>query len=115
MPVENAVFDLRNYDLTINGVSRIFLSDSQNVAIYPANDRIVMKKNRNFQFDGHVQAGLFTFSGKNFFFDYDTFKIGLSKIDSLQIRYLTGQTTIMGSRGREGRKPDPEPEGRSVY
>jgi hypothetical protein len=95
-PVENAVFDLRNYDLTINGIPRIYVSDSQNVAIYPANDRITMKKNRHFQFDGHVQAGLFTFSGKNFFFDYDTFKIDMRKIDSLHIRYLTGAVDNFG-------------------
>jgi hypothetical protein len=90
-PLENAIFDLRNYDLTINGIPRIFVSDSQNVVIYPDNDRIVMKKNRHFQFNGQVQAGLFTFSGKNFFFNYDTFKIKLQKIDSLHIRYLTDQ------------------------
>jgi hypothetical protein len=96
MPVDNAIFDLRNYNLTINGVSRIFLSDSQNVAIYPANARIIMKKNRDFQFNGHVQAGLFTFSGQNFFFSYDTFKINMTKIDSLQIRYLTGANDSYG-------------------
>jgi hypothetical protein len=95
-PVENAVFDLRNYNLTINGIPRIFVSDSQNVAIYPAHDRIIMKKNRHFQFDGHVQAGLFSFSGKNFFFNYDTFKIDMRKIDSLHIRYLTGAVDNYG-------------------
>ena len=95
-PVENAVFDLRNYDLTINGIPRIFVSDSQNVVIYPDNDRIIMKKNRHFQFDGQVQAGLFTFTGKNFFFNYDTFKIDLQKIDSLRIRYLTGNVDNYG-------------------
>ena len=96
MPVDNAIFDLRNYNLTINGVSRIFLSDSQNVAIYPTNARIIMKKNRDFQFNGHVQAGLFTISGQNFFFSYDTFKINMTKIDSLQIRYLTGAKNSYG-------------------
>jgi len=95
-PVENAVFDLRSYDLTINGVSRVFVSDSQNVVIYPENERIVMKKNRHFQFDGQLQAGLFTFTGKNFFFNYDTFKIELQKIDSLRIRYLTGAVDNYG-------------------
>jgi hypothetical protein len=95
-PVENAIFNLRNYDLTINGIPRIFVSDSQNVVIYPANDVIVLKKNRNFQFDGQVQAGLFTFTGKNFFFNYDTFKINLQKIDSLRISYLTGTVDNYG-------------------
>ncbi|MBN1790715.1 MAG: hypothetical protein JW830_09480 [Bacteroidales bacterium] len=95
-PVENAVFDLRNYDLTINGIPRIFVSDSQNVVIFPENDRIIMKKNRHFQFDGQIQGGLFTFYGKNFFFNYDTFKIELQKIDSLRIRYLTEQVDNYG-------------------
>ncbi len=111
MPVDNAIFDFRNYNLTINGVSRIFLSDSQNVAIYPANSRIIMKKNRDFQFDGHVQAGLFTFSGKNFFFSYDTFKISMTKIDSLRIRYLTGAVdSLWGSCGGKSKEPDRGPE-----
>jgi hypothetical protein len=95
-PVENAVFDLRNYDLTINGIPQIFVSDSQNVVIFPNNDRIIMKQNRHFQFDGQVQGGLFTFFGKNFFFNYDTFKIELQKVDSLRIRYLTGQVDNYG-------------------
>jgi hypothetical protein len=95
-PVENAIFDLRSYDLTINGIPSIFVSDSQNVAIYPEYDKIIMKKNRHFQFDGQVQAGLFTFTGKNFFFNYDTFKIELQKIDSLRIRYLTGKVDNYG-------------------
>jgi hypothetical protein len=96
MPVDNALFDMRNFNLTINGVQEIFVSDSQNVTIYPKNARIVMKKNRNFEFDGHVQAGLFTISGKNFFFNYDTFKISLYKIDSLHIKYLTGAYDAYG-------------------
>ncbi len=95
-PEENAVFDLRNYDLTINGIPRIFVSDSQNVVIYPENEQIIMKKNRHFQFDGQLQAGLFTISGRNFFFNYDTFKIDLVQIDSLRIRYLTGETDNFG-------------------
>jgi hypothetical protein len=95
-PLENAVFDLRNYDLIINGIPSIFLSDSQNVMIYPAKDRIVLKKDRDFQFDGTVTAGLLVFYGKNFFFNYDTFKIRLQQIDSLYIRYLTGQIDNYG-------------------
>jgi hypothetical protein len=95
-PLENAVFDLRNYDLTINGINRIFLSDSQNVVIYPAKDRIVLKKDRDFTFNGTVIAGLMRFNGKNFFFDYDTFKIRLQHIDSLHVQYMTEKTDNYG-------------------
>ncbi len=84
-PLENASLDLRTMELTINGVPEIHISDSQNVAIYPRGEKITLKKNRNFDFDGKIQAGLFTFYGENFAFNYDTFKINLNNIDSLSI------------------------------
>ena len=85
----NGVFNLNTFDLEINGVPRIFLSDSQNVTIYPKHEQIVMKKNRNFNFGGIIEAGLFTFYGQEFDFDYDTFKINLHNIDSLRIKVPT--------------------------
>ncbi len=90
-PLPNAVLNLRDYDMKINGVEEIFLSDSQNVAIYPYGKQITMKKNRDFVFSGVVNAGLFTFFGKKFDFNYDSFKIGLDNIDSLQMRAKTGE------------------------
>jgi len=95
-PVENATFDLRTFDLAINGIPQIFVSDSQNVIIIPKRERIVMKKNRDFQFDGTVIAGLFTFQGSNLFFSYDSFKINLQNVDLLQIRYRTGAVDGFG-------------------
>ncbi len=49
-----------------------------------------MKQNRSFQFDGTVQAGLFTFYGKNFFFNYNEFKVVLKNVDSVRIKVITG-------------------------
>lgn len=95
-PLENASLNLKNYDLTINGIDRIFLSDSQNVALIPDKNQIIMKRNRNFQFNGAIRAGLFTFFGNNFFFDYDNFKLNLQNIDSLSLRVKTGQTDNYG-------------------
>jgi hypothetical protein len=89
-PMDNAFIDLRNNDLTIQGVPQIFVSDSQNVAIIPSKSQIIMKRNRSFQFDGAVRAGLFDYYGKNFFFQYDTFKIVLHNVDSLKIRVIVG-------------------------
>jgi hypothetical protein len=88
---DNAFLDLRNYRLTINGVRNVFLSDSQRVAIYPYDQQIIMGKNRDIQFDGVVQAGLFTVYGHNFSFSYDTFKIRLHKVDSLKLAVETGE------------------------
>ncbi len=84
-PVDNAVIDLNSYDMTINGVPTIFLSDSQDVAIYPDRHRIIMHRNRSFSFDGEIQAGMTILDGKNFRFDYDTFKIDLFQIDSMRL------------------------------
>jgi hypothetical protein len=89
-PLENGYIDIRNSDLKINGIPQVFVSDSQNVAIYPKEETILMKRNRSFQYDGRVNAGLFTFFGRNFFFGYDSFKIDLQKIDSIQLRVIIG-------------------------
>src|ERR1035437_4534380 len=87
----NAVLNLLNYDLKIYGVQQIFLSDSQNVFIYPAKKQIVLKKNRDFTFGGMVNAGRFTIYGKDFVFNYDQFKININNGDSIRfsVRRLT--------------------------
>jgi hypothetical protein len=96
-PVDNAVLDLNNYGLTINGVESVFISDSQRVAIYPDKQQIIMGKNKEFKFDGVVQAGLFTFFGHNFQFSYDTFKIRLQKIDSIRVAVETEKKDNYGN------------------
>ncbi len=95
-PQENAFLNLNNYRLLVNGVSNIFLSDSQMVALYPYGEKIEIGKNRKISFDGVVQAGLFTIYGHNFVFDYDTFKINLQKIDSIRIAVETNQRDNFG-------------------
>ncbi|MGC9343469.1 MAG: hypothetical protein ACP5E3_12265, partial [Bacteroidales bacterium] len=87
-PEENATLNLENYDLSINGIPNIFLSDSQNVVLYPSDTRIVMKKNKSFQFNGTINAGLFTMYGNNFFFQYDSFKVNLQDVDSLRVQVM---------------------------
>jgi len=92
----NAHLDLYTRDLTISGIPAIYLSDSQNVRLVPTENRVTMKRNRSFQFDGIVDAGLFQFSGKNFFFNYDEFKIAMQQIDSLKISILTNEYNEYG-------------------
>ncbi|HAN18093.1 MAG: hypothetical protein A2X13_03970 [Bacteroidetes bacterium GWC2_33_15] len=92
----NGVYDISTSELEINGVPRIFLSDSQNVVISPKNQKIVMKKNRSFSFGGVINAGLFTFYGDVFHFDYDTFKINLNNVDSLNIKVQTSGYDLYG-------------------
>jgi hypothetical protein len=96
-PVDNAVLDLKSYDLTVRGVKGVFLSDSQKVAIYPYGQELTIEKNRSFRFNGVVEAGLFTIFGHDFQFSYDTFKIKLHKIDSIKVKVETGKYDVMGN------------------
>ncbi|MBE0676103.1 MAG: hypothetical protein IH591_15715 [Bacteroidales bacterium] len=96
-PMDNALLDLKNYNITINGVQSVFLSDSQRVAIFPYENKIIVEKNRNFRFDGVVVAGLFTIFGHEFSFNYDTFKIDLSKIDSIRIAVESTERDNLGN------------------
>jgi len=96
-PIDNAILDLKDYELTVNGVASIFLSDSQRVAIFPYNQQVKLLKNRSIKFDGVVQAGLFTIFGHNFQFSYDTFKIALHKIDSILIAVETDKLDNYGN------------------
>ncbi len=96
-PTDNAMLDLKNFRLTINGVRSVFLSDSQKVAIYPYNNQLLIGKNKSISFDGVVEAGLFTIFGHNFAFSYDTFKIRLQKIDSIKIAVETDKRDIYGN------------------
>ena len=93
---ENAILDLRNYNLSIWGVEGVSLSDSQRVAIVPYGGKLVVGQNRSISFDGIVNAGLFTIYGKDFSFNYDTFYIRLQKIDSIRIAVETDKKDAFG-------------------
>ncbi len=82
----NASINLLNFDLAIYGIMPIALSDSQSVIIYPYRNRILMHKNRDFDFGGLVRLPRFDYHGKNFSFIYDKFKLEMPIIDSLIIR-----------------------------
>ncbi len=88
----NASLNVKNNDLFIRGVPQVFLSDSQQVYIYPRNKEIIMKQNRDFLFSGRVHAGLFDIYGDSCSFDYNKFKINLPMIDSVTFAVKTLQS-----------------------
>ena len=79
----NAILDLKNFDLLIRGVPQVSLSDSQSVYIYPQNKEIILKKDRDFEFTGRVHAGYFDFYAHKSSFEYEKFRINLPQIDSM--------------------------------
>ena len=102
----NAELKLDSFDLRINGVQRIILSDSQNLVIEPGNtgvandDFIVVGKNRNFRFNGKITAGRFSFKAYGCTFDYNSFKLDMPQIDSLWF-WVEGEPLPMGGYERK--------------
>lgn len=95
---DNAIMNLLNYDLRIYGVKIILLSDTQKVFVFPKNQMVILKKNRNFNFSGVVASGKFEFHGKDFVFDYDEFKVKMKTIDSIKIYVETGDIDEYGRK-----------------
>jgi len=93
----NARLDIDNFELDLMGVERIPLSTARNVVIYPNDQKVSMQANRNMAFDGRVESGLFNFFGKEFFFEYQDFKISMVDSDSLSFSVRSFEPD---SRGR---------------
>lgn len=107
---KNASLDLTTNDLLIRGVRKTTLSDAQYVKIFPKDREMTVKKNRNIQFAGIINAGRTEYFGKNFTFNYDDFKLNLIECDSMRIRVMNEEdpsgraqtrlfSTIEGVRG----------------
>ncbi|MFN5323940.1 MAG: hypothetical protein ACK5C5_03385 [Bacteroidota bacterium] len=92
----NAKINLLNFDIDMEGVPRIVLSDTQRVYIEPREQQVTIKRNRNMSFDGRVRSGRYDFRGREFNFIYDEFKIRLNQIDSLVIRIPNSQPSEDG-------------------
>ncbi|MBO4581604.1 MAG: hypothetical protein J5701_04880 [Bacteroidales bacterium] len=79
----NATLSMLNYDLLINGIELLIVSDSQIVNVFPKGKKITMQKNRDFLFHGKVEAGLFDFWVSNCKFNYEPFTMDFTVIDSI--------------------------------
>lgn len=95
----NAELMLDSFDLKINNLQAIMLSDSQNLIIEP-KDYIVVGKNRNFKFNGKITAGRFSFKATGCTFDYNTFKLDMPQIDSLWF-WVEGEPLLTGGYERK--------------
>lgn len=102
----NAELTLDSFDLRINGVQKIILSDSQNLIIEPGDKRIaddeyiIVGKNRDFRFNGKITAGRFSFRANGCTFNYNAFKLDMPQIDSLWF-WIEGDPLPTGGRERK--------------
>lgn len=93
-----ASLDLVTNDLKITGCEFFVLSDPQIVNVYPMNELVTVKKNRNMVFSGRVIGGLFDFVTHNCQFDYDRFLVDMDVIDTL-IMYVEDKDGPMDMYG----------------
>ena len=94
----NAKLSLLNYDMEIKGVEAVALSDSQKVGLFPVDHKITVHEDLNFDFDGRITAGRFTYWGKLFKFNYDQFRINMENIDSMRFKVESFTKNAMGQR-----------------
>lgn len=94
-----ARLDRNSNNLYISGVEKIPLSVSKNVQVLPNNQEVVLKNNLNFEFDGLVEAGLLSFYGLDFFFDYKQFYLEMGAVDSLIMRVVPFEDDPVLRRG----------------
>lgn len=78
-----ATLDLTNNELDVSGCEFFVLSDAQIVNVYPANEHVTVKKDRDMEFAGRIVAGLFDFVSHKCQFNYDQFTVQMDDIDSL--------------------------------
>ena len=93
-----ASLDLVTNDLKITGCEFFVLSDPQIVNVYPMDEVVTVKKNRNMVFSGRVIGGLFDFVTHNCQFDYDRFLVDMDIIDTL-IMYVEDKNGPMDMYG----------------
>lgn len=94
----NAKLSLLDYAMEIEGINNIALSDSQKVRLFPEGNKITVYENLNFDFDGKIIAGRFSYWGNVFKFNYDAFRINMDNIDSMRFKVESFEKNSLGQR-----------------
>ncbi|MBT5403058.1 MAG: hypothetical protein HOL28_06385 [Crocinitomicaceae bacterium] len=107
----NASLSLLNYDLSMEGVNSIVLSNAQGTKVFPDQGKLILKENRSFTFKGVILAGRTEIYGDEFSFDYDKFRLNLIETNWLRFfvkrkeKHTDGdlvrklQSQLIGARG----------------
>ncbi len=81
----NGVLNLENNDLMVNGIKSFEFSNEHKIAAIPTGKQVLIKENRDLEFDGDLYAGFGLFTGRGYHFNYDKFEI---KMDSVRFMDL---------------------------
>ena len=91
---ENAVFHLSDKNLYLFGVKIVDLSSKQKVRASPTEQALVLKKNRDFDFDGRINAGMTVFTGKKFNFEYAPFTVQADSVRYFDLYLATSNEQL---------------------
>ncbi|GEM_PF-4589284 len=110
-----------NFLTDYKDIEKFSRADILDVYVRPTNGKIVMKKNRDFEYDGEMNAnGLANFYGKSFKFNYDNFTMEMPTIDSIGFVVkdsITGEISEMPNKvkGSSGTFYIAHPKNKSNY
>jgi hypothetical protein len=94
----NANFNMRDTTIKVSGVKGVELSEKQKVRVIPWGEQVILKNNRNFDFNGRLYSGLGIFYGKNYKFNYDNFDVQMDSARYLDLYLRTGDERSTGGR-----------------
>ena len=93
---EFGILNLTTMDLDLEAVDDIVISEIRNFIVFPENSRVKIKKNRDFNFTGWINAGKMELNTQFAKFKYDEYKVEiLSTTKSLfRVRPLTKEDGV---------------------
>lgn len=75
------MMDLTTLDLSLEAVDQIVISANRNVVIFPEENELLVRKNRDFNFSGWVNVGKLEMNARAAQFHYEDFKIKILQAD----------------------------------
>ena len=117
----NISLDLDEQKLIVRGVKEIMVSDSLKANFIPSNNQVVFGQGRDFDFQGEIKIGNYTFYGQGFHSNFGDFTVQMPKIDSMtfiprlangelgnralggQFRYASGTILLSPPNNKSGR------------
>ncbi len=95
----NATLYLTDHSMKVRGVKKFDISKSLEVYIVPDSSEITLMNGRDFKFNGKIFSGNFEYIGKKHTFNYDSFLINMSSIDSIRF-YIKDENSRGGTRSQ---------------
>ena len=92
----NAVIQPGNYQIQIEGINQLELSQKNRVGFKTSDGHLILGKNRNMQFKGTLFAGLTQSIGNHFDFEYESFQIKMDSAEALHLFTVTGEVDKNG-------------------